>query len=351
MTKNNWITYQNGNYIVKINKNTGTQIKETINSDDTKFLPEFPDHMDVKISNRCKYGCKMCHEKSVPDGELSKLIIPIEHQLECPEGMHDFDFYHRFFKTLTPGTELALGGGAVTEHPDLEKFLILLNERGILANITVNIKEYKDNEEFINRLVEKNLVKGVGVSWNDYMTTTESMRLWKRILKNSRVVIHVIAGLINTVTFNEFLNELKQDGIVPKMLVLGYKNYGRAEQIWNEYSDKCKQDISNFGEWLSNNHNRFRLISFDNLALQQLDLIKLGIATQKDFDEGYQGDDKSVSSASGYVDLVKEEFAISSTSKERFKLNKEMNIKTIFNKLLEERQRLTGDDKNENSAK
>lgn len=349
MIKNNWITYQNGNYTVTINKNNGTQIRETLNPDDTEFLPEFPDHMDVKISNRCKYGCKMCHEKSVPDGELSKLIIPIEHQIEKPEGMNDFDFYHRFFKTLTPGTELALGGGAVTEHPDLEKFLVLLNERGILANITVNIREYKDNEEFINKLVQENLVKGVGVSWNDYMTTSESMRLWKRILKNPRVVIHVIAGLINTVTFSEFLSELEQDGIIPKMLVLGYKNYGRAEQIWNENSDECKKDISDFGEWLSNNHNRFKLISFDNLALQQLDLIKLGIATQKDFDEGYQGDDKSISSASGYVDLVKEEFAISSTSKERFKLDKDMNIKSIFSKLLEERQRLTGGVTNEDN--
>lgn len=349
MIKNNWITYQNGNYTVTINKNNGTQIRETLNSDDTEFLPEFPDHMDVKISNRCKYGCKMCHEKSVPDGELSKLIIPIEHQIEKPEGMNDFDFYHRFFKTLTPGTELALGGGAVTEHPDLEKFLVLLSERGILANITVNIREYKDNEEFINKLVQENLVKGIGISWNDYMTTSESMRLWKRILKNPRAVIHVIAGLINTVTFDEFLTELKQDGIIPKMLVLGYKNYGRAEQIWNENSDECKKDISDFGEWLSNNHNRFRLISFDNLALQQLDLIKLGIATQKDFDEGYQGDDKSISSASGYVDLVKEEFAISSTSKERFKLDKDMNIRDIFNKLLKERQRLTGGVENENN--
>lgn len=349
MIRNNWITYQNGNYTVTINKNNGTQIRETLNPDDTEFLPEFPDHMDVKISNRCKYGCKMCHEKSVPDGELSKLIIPIEHQIEKPEGMNDFDFYHRFFKTLTPGTELALGGGAVTEHPDLEKFLVLLNERGILANITVNIREYKDNEEFINKLVQENLVKGIGISWNDYMTTSESMRLWKRILKNPRAVIHIIAGLVNTVTLDEFLTELKQDGIIPKMLVLGYKNYGRAEQIWNKNSDECKKDIIDFGEWLSNNHNRFKLISFDNLALQQLDLIKLGIATQKDFDEGYQGDDKSISSASGYVDLVKEEFAISSTSKERFKLDKDMNIKSIFSKLLEERQRLTGGVTNEDN--
>ena len=82
-----------------------------------------------------------------------------------------------------------------------------------------------------------------------------------------------------------------------------------------------------------------------------VDLIKLGIATQEDFDEGYQGDDKSISSASGYVDLVKEEFAISSTSRERFKLNKEMKIKDIFSKLLEERQRLTGGDTNEKNKK
>lgn len=49
-------SYKNGNYKVFI-FDDGTMIRHT--EDDT-YRPEFPDSMDIKITNKCDMGCKFC---------------------------------------------------------------------------------------------------------------------------------------------------------------------------------------------------------------------------------------------------------------------------------------------------
>ena len=93
--------YRNGNYNVAI-FDDGTKIR--YNNLDC-LVPEFVESIDMKISNYCPFLCPMCYEKSSPDGEYGKIL------------------HHPFIKTLHSGTELALGGGAVTYHPDLIPFL------------------------------------------------------------------------------------------------------------------------------------------------------------------------------------------------------------------------------------
>ena len=53
--------YINGNYKISIYED-GTRIKETIDPNDDKFIAEFPDSCDMKITNQCDMGCPMCHE-------------------------------------------------------------------------------------------------------------------------------------------------------------------------------------------------------------------------------------------------------------------------------------------------
>lgn len=59
--------YKNGNYRVRI-YDDGTKVRETIDPNDNKFIAEFPESIDLKITNRCDMGCKMCHENSTIDG-------------------------------------------------------------------------------------------------------------------------------------------------------------------------------------------------------------------------------------------------------------------------------------------
>ena len=72
--------------------------------------------------------------------------------------------------------------------------------------------------------------------------------------------------------------------------------------------------------------NWFEVVSFDNLAVQQLEAERL--MSEEDWNQFYMGDDGS---ATMYIDMVKKEFAKSSTSTERYPL--EDDIKTMFKKI------------------
>lgn len=86
------IEYINGNYRVTIYED-GTKERE-VPKDFCK--PEFPESIDLKITNKCDMGCAYCHENSTLDGKQGH-------------------FAHDFLWTLRPGTELAIGGGNIFE--------------------------------------------------------------------------------------------------------------------------------------------------------------------------------------------------------------------------------------------
>ena len=62
-----WIQYKNGNAIIEINKNDGTSIR-TILSDE-EYQPEFPENIDMNISNRCENNCSFCYQKCTKNGK------------------------------------------------------------------------------------------------------------------------------------------------------------------------------------------------------------------------------------------------------------------------------------------
>lgn len=274
--------YQNGNYEVRIYED-GTKIREN----DLDFLDaDFPESMDCKITNRCPVGCPMCHEKSTPDGEHGDIMNA------------------EFIGKLRPGTEMAIGGGAVTGHPDLIPFLKKLKSIGVIPSITVNQREYKDNFDLVNRLVEEKLIYGLGVSFTSF-----DDEFWDKVIKNKNVVVHLIAGIHGGDVFDYFTNK------GAKVLILGYKNFGRGHDLLERASAIIQLQI----DWLKNNLqdllSKYDVISFDNLAIEQLDV--KSVLTDEQWKEFYQGDDGTHTM---YVDLVERQFAKTSTSTERYPL-------------------------------
>ena len=274
--------YQNGNYEVRIYED-GTKIREN----DLDFLDaDFPESMDCKITNRCPVGCPMCHEKSTPDGEHGDIMNA------------------EFIDKLRPGTEMAIGGGAVTGHPDLIPFLKKLKSIGVIPSITVNQREYKDNLDLVNRLVEEKLIYGLGVSFTSF-----DDEFWDKVIKNKNVVVHLIAGIHGGDVFDYFTNK------GAKILILGYKDYGRGHDLLERASAIIQLQI----DWLKNNLqdllSKYDVISFDNLAIGQLDV--KSVLTGEQWKEFYQGDDGTHTM---YVDLVERQFAKTSTSTERYPL-------------------------------
>lgn len=93
------------------------------------------------------------------------------------------------------------------------------------------------------------------------------------------------------------------------MLILGYKHLRRG----NDYFETEQNDIEVKQQWLYENLEdiiqKFKVVSFDNLAIEQLDVKRL--LTQEEWDEFYMGDDGVMTY---YIDMVERKFAQSSTA-------------------------------------
>ena len=283
--------YQNGNYVVKIYED-GTKIRFTLDDD---FKSRFPESIDIKITNFCDNNCLMCHENSSTNGKHA-------------------DINHPFLDTLVKGTELAIGGGNPLSHPQLIEFLTKMKKQGVICNMTVNQNHLIKSYNLVQKLIDDKLIYGVGISLLNDSNLDDILSF---VSKNSNCVIHTIAGI----TKKELLERLYDKNL--KILILGYKEFGRGKTYYNS---TIKNNINYYKDNILEIGKHFLVVSFDNLAIMQLELKnKLDPQT---FDQYYMGDDGMFTM---YIDLVNEEFAKSSTSTVRYKLLD--NIIDIFSKI------------------
>lgn len=291
-----FVRYQNGNYTVTIDTHTGTKIRE---NDLDFFRADFPESMDIKITNRCDMGCPQCHENSTND------------------GLHGDIMFEGFIDKLHPYTELAIGGGNPLEHPDLVPFLEKCKKLELIPSMTVNQFHFMKNKNFLKHLVEQRLIYGLGISLAHI--TDEFI---EAIREFPNAVIHVINGIVHPIQLEALANK----GF--KILILGYKEFRRGEVMYQHQSAAIEQLKQMLYDRLSQiiRDGWFEVVSFDNLAIKQLDAHRL--MSNEDWEQFYMGDDGS---ATMYVDMVNREFAKSSTSTERYPI--EDDIVTMFEKI------------------
>lgn len=271
--------YKNGNVFTTIYSD-GT--KERFTYDD-EFHPAFAENMDIKICNRCDRGCLHCHEGSTPDGKLGDILA------------------EKFIDTLHSYQECALGGGNILEHPDLIPFLYKLKDKKVIPNITLNQKHFEENIELVADLISKKLIYGLGISLEN--PTTEFIEKVKRF---PNAVIHVINGVVDPVQMKAMYDQNL------KLLILGYK-YLRRGVSWME---KAHATIAANQWWLYEHLpdliSKFTVVSFDNLAIEQLTIKgRWGEFSDKPWEEFYAGDDGM---NTYYIDMVERKFARSSTA-------------------------------------
>lgn len=201
------------------------------------------------------------------------------------------------------------GGGNPLSHPDLIWFLEKIKTQGLVANITINQKHLSTYKELILKLIKEQLVMGVGISYSSskYLVDIEPI-----LLATNNVVFHVIMG-INPVSDVEKLNAfcLKHNKEC-KILVLGYKHYGFGINYYvkNKKIEDVKYNwYTTLASYFKNNN---LILSFDNLAIEQLKLRRY--FTDSAWEQFFMGNDFVFTM---YIDGVEQNFAPSSTSTNR----------------------------------
>lgn len=236
------MNYSNGNALISIEDN-GTRVIQF----EDKLQLDYPLNIDIRVSTRCAFGynpntnkafCSFCHESARTDG------------VEC-----DYTKLQSKLIGLPRGIELAVGSNELTDN--LIGFLQWATNQGYIVNLTVNQGHIKRDAEKLKYCIDNNLVKGIGISYR----STLFWDIPEFILNYPHTIFHVIAGIDS---FQDVF-DLASKG-VKKVLVLGEKDFG---------FNKGKVNLLNYKHklwfwWITKLFGVFEVVSFDNLALEQL---------------------------------------------------------------------------------
>lgn len=289
--------YENGNAIVELHSG-GTRV---ITTPETNFIFDYPLNIDIRVSTRCAFGrnpktgkgvCEFCHESASTVGQ------------EC-----DYNELKATLDELSPGIELAIGCNDLTEG--LEEFITWCGQRGFIVNLTVNQGHVKRDYEGLVSLITQGFVKGLGISYRSGL----KWDIPEYFLNYENTVFHVIAGIDD---FYDVLY-LKEKG-VRKILVLGEKDFG-----FNKGNvDLNRQSHKQWFWWIAKLFSNFEVVSFDNLALEQLKMRRF--FTDEHWETFNQGEH------SFYINAVEKYLAPSSRSDEKTTWTN-ITLKEYFNHL------------------
>ena len=331
MLRNNY-RYLNGNYLVKYDYYSRSLIKRGLRFNEP-FLPDFPDSIDLKITNKCEWGCPWCHESSNKNGKSFSLKRTKKILSELPE---------------IP-IEIAIGGGNVLDIPEetleLVKWLMSRNNQ---PRITINYKDIKKHWNETNGpcfdLVRE--IQNMGISldsapvgvnqYDSFSAEYKESKYWSPTFASNTIgngggysVFHIIAGLFPP---NDIITLRKNFRNYP-ILILGFKQWGRAKN--SELPIKKLKETEKIVEDIISNPryetSGFNVLGFDNLALEQLHIKEK--LPKEIWNRLYFGDEGTHSM---YVDAVNEKFAVTSRSADRVSWN-DIGLIDYFKKISHDR--------------
>jgi len=231
---------KNGNYYVAYghtneyeDENTGEVYPKYKNSTNGRLrfsttpdapIPEYPELIDLRITNRCNNGCPFCFMDS-----------------KATEPDADAGFIVRLMNDINDTrVEFSIGGGNILLHPELERILSSINNKGHIVNVTINAKNITDvidNPKMYE--IFKNYVDGIGVSIVDDADLQEFIRFTKSF-NNSKdyeyervhkkyIVAHLIPEMLGVGLTRSIIDRLRKEQIYCGILFLGYKTNGRGK--------------------------------------------------------------------------------------------------------------------------
>lgn len=287
--------YKNGNADITITHDGTREIQY-----EGELSLDYPLNIDIRVSTQCSFGlnpktgkafCDFCHESATTDG------------VEC-----DYNLLRDKLVGLPKGIELAIGCNKMTS--ELRKFIFWCDTMGYIVNLTVNQGHLKQFD-MIRKLVERGTIKGLGISYRSSLP----FKVPQYILDYEHTVFHVICGIDS---YHE-VEALAKQG-VKKILVLGEKdfgfNFGKVDLKTRKHRE--------WYWWIHNMFKTFDVVSFDNLALQQLNVRRF--FTQNNWEVFNQNEH------SFYIDAANKKLAPSSRSNEKIDWDK-LTLKEYFKQI------------------
>ena len=211
------------------------------------IVPEYPELIDLKITDACDHGCPFCYMNATKNGKHA-----------------DINFIKRLISNLRDHrVEFSIGGGNVLLYPELDELFKILHESGHIVNVTIKADDcytvMKDNK-ILNTF--RKYVDGIGVSITK-IEECQNIKDFHRFINvesrqkgyyNSRnekyIVAHLIPEYLGVELTNKITSELKKGDHWFDVLFLGYKTTGRGAS--QEVKEFTKNDLDSiFSEYNS----------------------------------------------------------------------------------------------------
>ena len=203
------------------------------------LVPEYPELIDLKITNKCNHGCKFCFMDSNVKGKHAdfKFLSTIIYQL----GDADNDG-HR--------VEFSIGGGNILLYPQLEDLCKDIHTKGHIVNVTIRIE---DCEKILKskkyRSIFDNYIDGIGVSIENVDDADKLANFIKQInfkrdyCNKKYITAHLIPEYIGIEMAKSISEHLKTLDIYVPQLYLGYKENGRGAS--QKHVEFTKDELDN----------------------------------------------------------------------------------------------------------
>ena len=302
------ITYKvkNGNYYIMYGEVFHAKEKIRVQVDSIPdMVPEYPELVDMKITNACEHKCPFCYMASTPKGKHADA----------------WDVYRVINKFKTK-TEFALGGGNVLLHPNFDSIVKHIYDHDHIANITIrydDVATINDNEGLKNAI--KEYVSGIGISVQtaDDVDVANDF-IYEMLALGKHVSLHIIPEMIGAQESAEILRKMtilngryrqeKNDNRYwtvnsCKVLFLGLKQVGRATKLAHKMLTANDLDflaeesryqfnvdtafINTYSDWFEENYGeseRFFLTRHEGEFSMFIDAVKMQAFTSSYKDDG-----------------------------------------------------------------
>lgn len=260
------------------------RLRFSVSGDDP--IPEYPELIDLRITNRCDHDCPFCFMNS--------------NMYEQDASMENIRYI--LDELMGKTIEFSIGGGNILLYPNLDKLFHLMKDH--IINVTINVKDCRTilASEHLTTLFQT-CVNGIGISIFD-VDDIETVRNFTNIICKDNAIyvsMHIIPEYLGVSKTEAIMNELGYENV----LLLGYKTNGRgAFQKYHTFTDdelklifenkepdiSCDTTFANrYKEWLMKNYEYARTITWNEGEYSMYIDAITGIAYKSSYqlDKGY----------------------------------------------------------------
>lgn len=201
-----------GDYYTLFNKSSGFKTRVSFGDLPNWEKSTSPELVDLKITDKCNFGCEFCYQGSTKNGKHA----PLDRIKKIIDSMAESKVF-----------EVAIGGGEPTDHPDFSEILRYCDSKDMIPNFTTFTDKWINNEDIFDAVMET--CGGIGVSVHNVKQLSKIEKIKEAFdavnrFGSPKIMAQHVVGSAPVSELFEIMNHCIKNHM--HLLLLGFKNTG-----------------------------------------------------------------------------------------------------------------------------